>query len=36
MVTMKQLPVMADFSIEIGFFSAAVFRAEKYGKHEML
>ena len=26
---------MADFSIEIGFFSAAVFRAEKYGKYDM-
>ena len=27
---------MADFSFEIGLFSAAVFRAEKYGKHDML
>ena len=26
---------MADFSIETGIFSAAGFRAEKYGKYDM-
>ena len=26
---------MAGFSIETGFFSAADFRAEKYGKYDM-